>query len=137
MPLQIEMLERSFAQLKPHLDEFGASFYQTLFSRYPEAKPLFATTNLLQQQKKLTDSLALVVDNLRNPEKLAAALQVLGARHVGYGTQPEHYPLVGEVLLATFAAYLGRDWTPELEQAWADAYAAITELMLAGAEQVN
>ena len=137
MSLQIEMLERSFVQLEPHLDEFGNSFYQTLFSRYPEAKPLFASTDMSQQQQKLTASLVLVVDNLRNPEKLADALHALGARHVDYGTQPEHYTLVGEALLATFADYLGPDWTPELKQAWADAYAAITELMLAGAEQAN
>ena len=137
MSLQIEMLEQSFAQLKPRLDEFGASFYQTLFSLYPEAKPLFAATDMAQQQQKLTVSLAFVVDNLRHPETLVNTLQALGARHVGFGTQPEHYVLVGETLLTTFADYLGPDWTPELKQAWTDAYTAITELMLAGAEQVN
>ena len=137
MSLQIEVLERSFAQLEPRLDEFGASFYQTLFSRYPEAEPLFASTDMSQQQHKLTASLVLVVDNLRNPEKLANALQSLGARHVAYGTQAAHYPLVGEVLLDTFADCFGPDWTPELKQAWTDAYAAITQLMLAGADQIN
>ena len=137
MTLQVEMLERSFAQLRPHLDELGASFYQTLFSRYPEAKPLFASTDISQQQKKLAASLVLVVDNLRNPDTLVDALQGLGAKHVGYGTQPEHYSLVGEILLTTFADYLGPDWTPELEQVWADAYTAITNLMLVGAGQVN
>jgi len=137
MSLQTKVLERSFAQLKPNLDEFGASFYQTLFSRYPEAKSLFASTDMSQQRQKLTASLILVVDNLRNPETLMNALQVLGAKHVGYGTQPEHYSLVGEVLLSTFADYLGPDWTPEVEQAWTDAYAAITQLMLTGAERAN
>ena len=137
MSLQIEMLEQSFAQLKPHLDEFGASFYQSLFSRYPEAKPLFAATDMSQQQQKLITSLIFVIGNLRHPELLATALQSLGAKHVGYGAQPEHYLLVGETLLATFADYLGPAWTPELKQAWSEAYRAISELMLAGAEQAN
>lgn len=60
----------------------------------------------------------------------------MGGRHVGYGTQPEHYEWVGASLLKTFAYFFGDDWTEELNNAWADAYGAITQLMLAGAEEV-
>ncbi|WP_421656688.1 globin domain-containing protein [Leptothermofonsia sp. ETS-13] len=48
-------------------------------------------------------------------------------------TLPEHYPLVGITLIKTFEFYLGKDWTPEVQQAWADAYDAIAALMLEGA----
>jgi hemoglobin-like flavoprotein len=37
------------------------------------------------QEKKLLNSLVLVVENLRNPEVLEPVLNALGARHVGYG----------------------------------------------------
>jgi len=40
---------------------------------------------------------------------------------------------VGASLLKTFADYLGDHWTPEVKQAWIDAYDAITALMLEGA----
>ena len=134
MTLQVELLEESFAHVKPHADRFGASFYQNLFSAYPEARPLFANTDMAAQQKKLISSLVLVVENLRQPETLESALKGLGARHVQYGTLPEHYPLVGNALLTTFAEYLGANWTAPVQQAWVDAYGAITTIMLEGAD---
>ena len=48
-------------------------------------------------------------------------------------TIPEHYPAVGEALLSTFEQYLQQDWTVETRQAWIDAFAAISDLMLNGA----
>ncbi|MGF1459214.1 MAG: globin family protein [Leptolyngbyaceae cyanobacterium] len=120
--------------MTPRADDFVASFYSNLFADYPDAKPLFAHTNMAKQQKMLLESLVFVVENLRQPEALSGALQGLGARHMKYGALPEHYPLVGNSLLKTFSQYLGNDWTPETQQAWAEAYGAITMLMLEGAD---
>ncbi|MBD3885599.1 flavohemoprotein [Phormidium tenue FACHB-886] len=137
MTLDLERLEQSFEKVKGNALEFAASFYHNLFSDYPEAQPLFAHTNMAAQQKKLLDSLILVIENLRRPEVLTHALKGLGTRHMQYGARPEHYPLVGNTLLKTFEQYLGADWTPETQQAWTNAYTAITSLMLDGAEHVQ
>ena len=51
-----------------------------------------------------------------------------------YGVLPEHYPLVGSVLLKSMATSLKDQWTPEYEAAWTDAYGAITEIMLEGTD---
>ena len=134
MSLKVELLEQSFSKVKPCANEFASSFYDNLFTAYPEAKPLFANTDMAEQQKKLLGSLVLVVENLRQPEVLEQALKGLGARHVQYGTLPQHYPLVGNALLTTFEQYLDTDWTPQVKQAWVDAYGAITQIMLAGAD---
>ncbi len=75
-----------------------------------------------------------MVENLRQPGELTGALKGLGARHVKYGALPDHYPLVGNSLLKTFEQYLKEDWTPEVKQAWVDAYGLITEVMLEGAD---
>ena len=132
--LQVELLEQSFEKVKLQANEFAASFYDNLFTDYPDAKPLFANTNIAEQSKKLLASLVFVVENLKKPGALTEALQGLGARHVKYGALPEHYPLVGNSLLKTFEQYLGEDWTDEVKQAWVDAYGVITEVMLAGAD---
>ena len=134
MSLKVEVLEQSFESIKPSADEFVASFYDNLFTANPEAKPLFDTTDMKAQKKKLLNSLVLVVENLREPEVLDSSLRGLGARHVKYGALPEHYPLVGGALLTTFEQYLGKEWTPEVKQAWVDAYGAISEIMLDGAD---
>ena len=132
--LQVELLESSFAKVKPNATDFAHSFYENLFRLSPEAQPLFASTNMAEQKKKLLASLVLVVDNLRKPDALTEALEGLGAKHVAYGALPEHYPLVGNALLTTFEEYLKEDWTAEVKQAWVDAYGAIAELMLKGAD---
>lgn len=134
MSLNAELLEKSFARVKPQEEKFANSFYDNLFADNPEAKPLFANTDMAKQKKMLFASLVLVIDNLRKPDVLTDALKGLGARHVKYGALPEHYPLVGGALLKTFESYLGAEWTAEVKQAWVDAYGAITELMLSGAE---
>ncbi|MEO1445143.1 MAG: globin family protein [Cyanobacteria bacterium J06635_11] len=132
--LQVEMLEQSFALVAPQADEFVASFYDNLFTDYPAAKPLFEHSDMVKQQQMLKGGLVMVIENLRKPEVLSKALGGLGARHVKYGALPEHYPLVGNSLLKTLGQYAGAAWTPELKQAWTDAYGAITELMLDGAD---
>ncbi len=135
MTLNIELLEQSFAKIKPRGSEFVTSFYETMFADYPEVEPLFSKSNMAEQKKHLLAALALVIENLRNPDKLKDVLHQLGQRHLKYGTQTQHYPVVGEELLKTLAAYLGDDWTPEVKQAWIDAYTAIQALMLEGAAE--
>jgi hemoglobin-like flavoprotein len=133
MSLNIELLEQSFEAVKERNAEFSVNFYNTLFTEYPDVKPLFASTNMKDQGDHLYKSLVLVVQNLRNPDFLTNILKGLGTRHVRYGTLPHHYPIVGSVLLKTFENILGTGWTPEVKQAWVDAYGVVTKLMLDGA----
>ena len=131
--LRIELVETSFEKIKPRAVEFVSSFYQNLFETYPETQRLFGKTDMDKQGKKLLNSLILLVEGLRTPELLVPILKDLGARHKGYGTVAEYYPLVGDILLQTFAEYLQEDWTPEVAQAWLEIYTTTSQLMLEGA----
>ena len=133
MALQIELLESSFQALAPCGEAFVTAFYERLFTRFPQTRAFFASTDMKEQRKKLLGALALVIQNLRKPEVLTSALQGLGQRHVAYGVQPEHYPIVGMVLLETFADVLGERWTPAYHEAWAEAYGVVCSIMLEGA----
>jgi nitric oxide dioxygenase len=132
MTLQIELLETSFQAIAPRGEAFVTAFYERLFTNYPQTRAFFASTNMKEQRKKLLGALILVIQNLRKPEVLTSALQGLGQRHVKYGVQPEHYPIVGTILLETFAEFLGDNWTSEYHDAWAQAYEAICSIMLEG-----
>lgn len=132
MALNTEVLERSFALIKPQAAKFAASFYDNLFADYPQVQPLFARTNMIEQQKHLVSALVLVIDNLSNSEVLIDTLRQLGANHQNYGTVQEHYPMVGASMLKTLESYLGAEWTLEVKQAWSDAYGAIASIMLQG-----
>lgn len=133
MTLQVELLESSFAAVAPRGEDLVNQFYQNLFADYPQVRPLFGTVDLPDQKRKLLASLKLVVDNLRRPEALVPALEQLGARHVDYGAREEHYPAVGATLLKSLSQIAGEAWTPDVERAWTDAYAVVTEHMLNGA----
>lgn len=131
---QLQLIEESFAKITPMAEEFAATFYVNLFANYPAAKPLFTNTAMKAQEEKLLHSLMLVMENLHETDTLNECLRGLGASHVQYGALPEHYPLVGNSLLKTFEQYLGDNWTPEIKQAWVDAYNMIAEIMLEGAD---
>jgi hemoglobin-like flavoprotein len=133
MTLQIELLESSFQAIAPCGEAFVGTFYERLFTSFPQTRAFFASTDMKEQRKKLLGALALVIQNLRKPEVLTSALQGLGQRHVTYGVRPEHYPIVGAVLLETFSDVLGERWTPAYHDAWAAAYEAICTIMLQGA----
>jgi len=137
MGLNIELLESSFKLVAPQGDALVTRFYERLFEKYPVVKPLFKNAPINEQKKKLLASLVLVIQNLRHPEKLTPVLQDMGAKHVGYGAKPAYYDAVGENLLAVLGEFAGEAWTPEVSQAWAEAYAAIKSIMLAGAKRVH
>ena len=134
MTLDINLLETSFDRVRHDAVKFSATFYHKLFHYHPELKPLFAKADLVAQEKKLITSLAIIVENLRNPEELNMALKSLGAYHQQVGTIEEHYPFVGQALVETFAEYLGDKWNLDTHQAWLNAYGVITETMLEGAK---
>jgi hemoglobin-like flavoprotein len=134
MSLDLDALETSFDLVAPRGDELMDAFYTRLFEAAPAVKPLFAGTDLKRQKAMLLGTLVLLRKSLRDLDAIVPKLRQLGARHVGYGAQPEHYPVVGEVLLAAMAEVAGPDWRPEYERAWGRALGIVAGAMLEGAE---
>jgi methyl-accepting chemotaxis protein len=128
--LELEILEESFAALAPQAEVLVARFYEMLFEKHPGVKPMFSETDPKKQQKKLLDSLVLVVNNLRTPEKLVPALQAMGKRHQNYGAIAEHYGVVAEVLVGAMAETAGDLWSDEIEAAWLGALQLVANVML-------
>jgi hemoglobin-like flavoprotein len=130
MALNVGLLRKSFEVVATANPRFIARFYEILFERYPQAKPLFPVNGMARQEEMLTGALVAVLDHLEDAPWLAQTLGALGAKHVGYGVTPEMYEWVGASLLATLAEVAGPAWNPELQTAWGDAYGAIVSLML-------
>jgi hemoglobin-like flavoprotein len=107
MHLDLEALETSFDLIAPRGDELMDVFYARLFAAAPAVKPLFAGTDLPRQKAMLLAALVLLRKSLRDLDAIVPTLRQLGARHVGYGAEPGHYPVVGQVLLASMADVAG------------------------------
>jgi hemoglobin-like flavoprotein len=137
MTLELDALETSFDLVAPHGDELMDIFYARLFAAAPAAKPLFAGTDLRRQKGMLLATLVLLRKSLRDFDAIVPTLRGLGARHVAYGARPEHYPVVGEVLIASMAQVAGAAWRPEHERAWAAAFAVVAGVMCEGAAEAE
>ena len=118
--------------IAPHKDAFALSCYQQLFTEYPQAQPLFAQTNMRRQEGALMATLATVIAGVQRGDNLIPTLQRLGQRHKGYGVKAEHYPLLQAVLIETFHHYLGPRFTPQMQEAWEEAFEMISAEMLKG-----
>ena len=124
MTLNTALLEQSFELVAPTeaaKQACGTECYTTLLRLHPEVEPLFAQTNMQGQARKLMATLTLVLHVLKKPEVLATTVRRLERRHQEMGLRAEHYPMVAEALLATFASRLGEQWTTEMQAAWTEA----------------
>jgi len=132
MSLDVALLQDSFAIVAAKETELALRFYEILFERYPQTKPMFRRATE-QQAKMLTGALAAVVAHVDDHDWLVATLPPLGAKHVDYGVTNEMYDWVGECLLAGMAEVCGDAFTPAVKSAWVGAYGAIAGLMQSGA----
>jgi len=133
MALDLPALEDSFDLIAPEGDRLMDAFYTRLFATAPAVKPLFAGTDLRRQKAMLLQTLVLLRQSLRDLDAIVPALHGLGARHLGYGAQPGHYAVVGEVLIASMADVAGDAWCDAYELAWAAAFELVASVMLEGA----
>jgi hemoglobin-like flavoprotein len=130
-PRQIDLVQQSFEQVKPIAQAAAELFYARLFQLDPALKPMFRG-DIKKQGQMLMSMLGSAVAGLRQLDKLAPVVRTLGARHAGYGVQPEHYDTVGDALLWTLQIGLKDEFTPAVRDAWASAYALLAEVMQEG-----
>lgn len=128
-PQQIELVQSSFAKVAPISEQAAALFYARLFELAPQVQPLFRG-DMAEQGRKLMAMLATVVNGLTQLEVIVPAAQKLAQRHVAYGARPEYYPVVGTALLDTLSQGLGKDFTPEVREAWTAAYGTLSGVMV-------
>jgi methyl-accepting chemotaxis protein len=133
MQPDLPALESSFDLVAPRGEQLVDTFYARLFAAAPAVQPLFAHTDLRRQKAMLLGTLILLRKSLRDLDAIAPKLRELGARHVAYGAEPAHYPVVAEVLIASMAEIAGDAWRPEYERAWAHALELVATTMLEGA----
>jgi hemoglobin-like flavoprotein len=131
-PTQIKLVQESFAKVAPIADQAAVIFYNRLFEVAPQVKAMFPA-DMTEQRRKLMVMLAAVVNGLGNLESVLPAASALANRHVTYGAKAEHYPVVGAALLWTLEKGLGDGWTPEVAEAWTDAYDWLSGFMISEA----
>jgi ferredoxin-NADP reductase/hemoglobin-like flavoprotein len=131
-PLDIWAVEQSLAAVSAGAQKLAGAFYGYLFAACPELRELFPG-GMTNQNERLFAALVKIVGMLGQPDRLERYLIQLGADHRKYGVQPEMYAPVGNALLRTLRQY-SEGWGDRAEAAWAGAYTALADSMIAGAE---
>lgn len=134
-PNQIDLVQRSWAQVAPMGEAAVLMFYERLFFVDPSLRIMFRG-DMTRQARKVLEMLSFTVAGLKRVHELVPLVQVLGRRHAGYGVRDEHYETVGAALLWTLEQGLGSAFTPAVREAWAAAYGLLADTMKDAAAKV-
>ncbi|MEF9999964.1 MAG: NO-inducible flavohemoprotein [Comamonas sp.] len=111
-------------------------FYQRLLGGHPEVRALFNSTHQQSgaQPRALAFSVLMYAKHIDRLENLGNLPAQIINKHVALQVQPEHYPIVGQCLLASIREVLGAEIaTDAVIDAWAAAYQQLADILI-GAE---
>jgi nitric oxide dioxygenase len=107
---QIELISHSWSKVAWQSPGMVSKFHIHLFNRDHEAQSLFVSDN---------------------GAKVTGMMKVID---VAYGVLDSHYPGFGDALMLTLGGFLGPDFTPDTQDAWAEFYGLITQSMIEGSK---
>ena len=125
---QVTLVQQSFEKVAAMGEPAAELFYGELFAIDPSLRRMFKG-DMREQHKKLLGALALVIRSLHAPTSILPAVKALAVKHVQYGVTPIHYTYVGNALLRTLKKGLGEQFTPELRDAWTEAFRLLAGIM--------
>jgi hemoglobin-like flavoprotein len=125
---QVALVRETWERVASVGDSAVDNFYARLFDIDPGLRPLF-TTDMRKQGRKLMAVITSVVHATDTRDQAMPAIRALGRRHPGYGVRHEDYDTMGLALLWMLEQELGDDFTDEVHDAWATAYALLARTM--------
>ena len=131
---QIATVKSTWSMVVPIAGTAADLFYGKLFELDPAVRAMFPES-MEEQKQKLMQTLGRLVAGLDKIEEVVPAVQQLGRRHVGYGVEESHYPVVGAALLWTLEQGLGEHWDAEVQDAWSSLYSLVSRVMIEAARE--
>lgn len=122
---RIVQVQESFEKVVAMGPRAAEIFYEEFFALDPSLRQMF-NGDMRDQQRKLLAALSFVTRSLHAPEQFLSEIEKLAVRHLGYGVRMEQYNHFGNALLRTLRRTLGSEFTPELCEAWRDAFRVLT-----------
>lgn len=129
-------LKANFAAVATHGDDVAMYFYNYLFLTHPEVRSMFPLA-MTDQRDRLLTALVRIVTHVDRMAELEPYLAELGRDHRKFGAIADHYPAVGDALLATLGHFSGPSWTDALAANWSAAYGAVARAMAGAAADAD
>tara|TARA_R110001592_G_scaffold16881_1_gene71350 strand:+ start:24715 stop:25947 length:1233 start_codon:yes stop_codon:yes gene_type:complete len=134
----IDIVKSTAPILQEHGETLTKHFYKRMFSHNPEVLPFFNPANQEggTQQRALAGAICAYAANIDNLEVLGGAVELIAHKHASLQIKPEHYPIVGENLLASIREVLGEGATEDVINAWAEAYGFLADILIGREKQI-
>lgn len=128
----IQIIKSTVPVLEVHGTAITKRFYERMFTQHPELLHIFNHANQKQgrQQTALANAVYAAAVHIDNLAEILPVVKQIGHKHRSLGIKPEHYPIVGENLLAAIKEVLGDAATDEILGAWAEAYGVIADAFI-------
>ncbi|KQT42078.1 dihydropteridine reductase [Aureimonas sp. Leaf454] len=120
----------------PALEAHGLDIVRTMYAHMfkdPAIRALFNQSHHGEtgsQPRALTGAILAYARNIDNLAVLGAAVERIAQKHVGLQIRPEHYPVVGNALLAAIGEELGDAATEDVLAAWGEAYWFLANILI-------
>lgn len=125
-PPQVELIRSTFALLEPKSGVAALAFFQRLFTLDPNLRALISG-DIDAESEQLMTLLRAATNLADQPRALQARFARDGTRLFNPGAGQENRAAVGEALLWSLGATLGREFTPEARLAWTALMTSVTE----------
>lgn len=128
----IEIVKATAPVLQEHGNTLTRHFYNRMFSHNPEVLPYFNRANQMagKQQAALASAICAYAANIDNLGALKEAVELIAQKHASLQIKAEHYPIVGENLLASIREVLGSAATDEIVAAWGESYGFLADILI-------
>ncbi|MDF1879961.1 hypothetical protein JHD50_01375 [Sulfurimonas sp. MAG313] len=131
----IAIIKSTAPVIKEHGEAITTAMYANLFRVHPEAKAFFKDASE-DQYKKLAAMVYAYAANIDNLGALGKGVEKVANIHVNIGVLPEHYPWVGVALLEAITQVLGEAATPEIMDAWKEAFFFLADVFIAKEKEI-
>ncbi|UXU56632.1 globin domain-containing protein [Staphylococcus agnetis] len=112
--------------------EITSKFYGRMFNQHPELRNMFNQTNQKKgfQSTALAQSVLAAAVNIEDLTPILPIVKEIAYKHCALDVRPEHYPIVGENLLAAIQEVTGLDADHPIIQTWGKAYGDIADAFI-------
>jgi len=134
----ISIVKSTAPILAEHGETLTRHFYNRMFAHNPEVAPFFNPAHQAagKQQRALAAAITAYAANIDNLAVLGSAVELIAQKHASLMIKPEHYPIVGQNLLASIREVLGAGATDDVINAWAAAYGFIADILIGREKQI-
>lgn len=142
----ISILKACHPVLEANREAIGRSFYQLLFTHHPETQNMFNVSHVTvdkdgnpgPQMLSLSDAVICYAGHCDQLHKLGMLVERVANKHVSFGVEKEHYPVVGAVLLQTLEDVLGKEvFNEEVKAAVAEGYFFLADIFISKEEEMK